>query len=66
MNDGSACRADDYCFSLTENGRSAPGTIIAGGAGGTTTIAGVYQILDTMVEAHGIYVECLYAHIANQ
>ncbi|GAB6188029.1 hypothetical protein [Thermopirellula anaerolimosa] len=41
-------------------------TLIAGGAGGTTTIAGVYQILDTMVEAHGIYVECLYAHIANQ
>ena len=31
-----------------------------------TTIAGVYQILDTMVEAHGIFVECLYAHIANQ
>jgi hypothetical protein len=41
-------------------------TLIAGGAGGTTTIAGVYQILDPMVEAHGIYVECLYAHIANQ
>jgi len=41
-------------------------TLIAGGAGGTTAVAGVYQILDTMVEAHGIFVECLYAHIANQ
>ena len=38
----------------------------AGGAGGTTTIEGVLQILATMVLAHGIYVECLYAHIANQ
>jgi hypothetical protein len=41
-------------------------TLIAGGAGGTTTMEGVIQILDTMAEAHGIYVECLYAHIANQ
>ncbi|MBC7076865.1 MAG: DUF2974 domain-containing protein, partial [Synergistales bacterium] len=41
-------------------------TLIAGGAGGTTTVEGVIQILDTMVTAHGIYVECLYAHIAGQ
>jgi hypothetical protein len=32
---------------------------VAGGAGGATLTEGVYTVLSTMVEAHGIYVECL-------
>lgn len=41
-------------------------TIVGGGSGVGTTISGVYDILTTMVTAHGIYADCLYAHIYNQ
>jgi hypothetical protein len=34
-------------------------SLVAGGAGTTTVLSGVYTTLSTMVEAHGIYVDCL-------
>ncbi|MGM0488313.1 MAG: lipase family protein [Planctomycetota bacterium] len=39
---------------------------VLGGSGVGTTISGVMDILTTMVTAHGIYADCLYAHIYNQ
>jgi hypothetical protein len=41
-------------------------TSVLGGSGVGTTISGVMDILTTMVTAHGIYADCLDAHIYNQ